>query len=136
MIREVKPLYLSAGKTGGIVSRFGTDTFVGATIEPEGKRATGRTGPGRIKFDHDEVVMIPAPEAARHRREYAKAVAAGDVVVRSEADHKAWLAKQAQAGKDAVEAKQAEDARLERDKAARRMKEKPADHTAAKKGEG
>lgn len=91
MLREVKPLYVSAGETGGIVKRYGSDSYIGATVTTDGVRPSGRPGPGRIVFNRAEVVMIPPAEYVRHRREYDKALADGDLVRRDEAAHKVWL---------------------------------------------
>lgn len=87
--QQDETLYVSAGKTGGVVSRFGLQSvFIGAKRDKD--------SPNRIVFDHEEVVAIPPVEAQKYSREYRKAIASKDLVVRSKEDFEKWSAAEKQ----------------------------------------
>lgn len=77
--------YYACNPEHGVVSRFGTSTFIGAERDPANPRA--------VKFDPSAVVGITVLEYARYRKEYDKAVANKSLVEKSAADLAAYLGK-------------------------------------------
>jgi hypothetical protein len=100
-------------KPGALVSRYGTRSHIGATVN----LATGES-----TFNADEVVKIPLGEWSSYLKEYTRCVNAGVLIVRTEAAYEAWLAAQAAASE--AEAKAAKAAEETAVAAAEKSKEK------------
>lgn len=81
-------LFVSCNPKAGPVTRYGTQTYIGAT-RPNLLNEKGEPLPGSgkvIKYDTDAVIMIPGDEARRYLREYSKALRTGDLVKRTRDD--------------------------------------------------
>lgn len=87
-------LFVSAGK--GLVTRFGTGSFIGASRNPQNPKVVVRR--------EDEVVRLSAHELRLYGRSYLKAIADGSLVERKEADFLAWEEKLAAEDKAREEA--------------------------------
>jgi hypothetical protein len=85
---------------GQLATRFGTRTFIGAERDQK---------TNEIHWFPDRIVAIPAAEHARHRKEYDRLVADGDLLVHTEADWKAFCELEAEAEKQSRQ--RAEEAR-------------------------
>lgn len=75
--------FYSCNPEGGLASRFGTPSYIGAERDSN--------DPRRIVFNPKAVVGITTREYARYHKEYEKAVRGGSLVERSEADLVAYL---------------------------------------------
>lgn len=75
--------YYSSRAEGGLATRFGTGTYIGANRSHE--------DPKQVVFDETAVVGITVLEYARYRKEYEKAVKGGSLVERTANDLAAYL---------------------------------------------
>lgn len=78
---------------GRIVARYGTTTMIAATLVRQ-KPKPGVAGLGKIvgwKQDLTRVVLIPAQEFRKYRREYGNAIRRGDLIAATEAEHTAFV---------------------------------------------
>lgn len=88
-------LYVSCVKaSGSVVGRLGTGSNIGVEFVhgPRGKK-------GKLVWHEDQVVLIPEREHAKHRRHYDEALRLGQLVKRTEEDHKAFVIAQETKGK-------------------------------------
>jgi len=103
------------------VTRFGPGTMIAAERDPSDKN--GRT----IRYRPDEVVAITREEMAQYGREYGRALRAGSLIQRTEADYRAFLKAQEDA-----ERKRGAEVRRRKDEA---EAERKADAAATKQAE-
>jgi hypothetical protein len=86
-------------KNGALVTRFGTGTYLGATVEMI--REGERKGETDLKWTGD-VVALPEAELAKYLREYNGLLADGSLIEVDEPAYKKWAeAQEAQSKKDA-----------------------------------
>jgi hypothetical protein len=120
-VSDPETLFVSCNPAEGPVSRFGSrgDIIGGVRNSRE---------PKTIKFQPDEVVMIPAAEAPKYREEYRGALESGALKRRTAEDHAAW-----EKAQEDYYVKLAEEAEKKRKASAEEAKKKAdAEEAAAK----
>jgi hypothetical protein len=109
--------YFSLKKDAGLVTRFGTASYIGARLD--------KSVEGGVAYDNDAIVAIPAAEHARFAREYGRAVANGALVVRSREDYEAAVKASERATQKEVEERLALEKASEAEAAKREQPTKP-----------
>jgi hypothetical protein len=100
--------YFAAVPEKGLVTRYGTGTYIGANRDHE--------DPRKINFTVGEVVAIPEAEYHRYRREYDKQVRSGALKKCTQRDFEAYAAEQTkQSEADAAALKLAQETEAKED---------------------
>ena len=86
---------------GQPVTRFGTKVLIGADRDPENRR--------KVRYRTKEVVAIPRSEATRYAREYARAIAEGELKERTESDWREYQRQMDEVGAPREKLKTGED---------------------------
>lgn len=102
---EVKMRYFSP-KKGHAVTRYGTDSTIGATRTPNG-----------YEINESAVVAIPDSEVRRYFKEYKSHLDSGSLTERKVEDYEAWQAARRKTRSE-DQAKREEEARKRKDQAA------------------
>lgn len=123
-------------KDGALVTRFGTNTYLGATVGLVEKGE--RKGETELKWTGD-VIALPESELNKYLREYNQLLEEGSLIESDEAAYKKWAdAQEAQSKKEAAAIEDAKkkadaEAKAAADKAAKEAEvaKKKADEAAA-----